>query len=251
MQVYDFTVTTTAPQSIGAQGRYIKYLSGNAGGNDPTLYVQGGRNGEKAILKPGQALTFPKSWNDFTLSNYAGAATITGQVLIGDGRMDDSTLQGTVSTVDGGKARTLNGTAFAAYGNNGAVAGQDSRIQLWNPPGNPNRLIVEAFTILAATASITGGLVIQNAALATFQSYGASKKAGGANSVATLQTDSTAAAFPLQGTLLGLAAAVNTSPVFKFNEPVALLPGYGLTWWPSSPNTFAGAGFEWYEEANV
>jgi hypothetical protein len=249
MQVYDFTVTTTAPQSIGAPGRYIKYLSGNAGGNDPTLYVQGGRNGEKAILLPGQALTFPKSWNDFTLSNYAGVSTITGKVLIGDGRMDDATLQGVVQVVDGGKGRTLSNTAFTLASYSAAVAGQYSRLQLWNPATSPNRLVIEAITLWSTTGS---NLTLNDSTvqLASLYDTGRPKKLGGTASAASAYYDSTAAAQAISGLSTYPVVAAQLQTV-KLNEPIIVPPGHGLMVAGNVLNNQIQVNWEWYEEANV
>lgn len=256
MQQLDITVPNTGAFTAHAPGRYIKYLAGNNGGGDTTLIVSpGGQGGNKITLKPGQAYRVadnrpvPDSW---TLMNSAGGATITGFVVIGDGRIDDNTLSGVVSTVDGGKARTMNGTAFAGYANGVSGAAQYMQLQLWNPASNPNRQIVEAISLSANSPLVSAVLQLTNASIGgTMQQYGQSKKAGGAASVGEMHALSTLGAVPAAPYLMGFQAPVGSSTIFKFNEPVVVLPGYGLTITNTAANEFMGLTVEWYEEPNV
>lgn len=256
MQKFDFTAKATkAAFVVHAQGRYLKYASGNAGGNDTGLIVTpGGNPGQQILMYPGQAITLasnvrmPDSWN---VSCALGQGDISGSVIIGDGRIDDDTLQGVVQVVDGGKQRTLSGNAFAGYGSVGATAGQYARIQLWNPLTNPNRLVVEAVTVLANGGMLAAVLQFNAASLANLQQQGVSKKSGGAASAASINYDTTAAAIGFPGPMIGMAEPNPGTQGFKFSEPVIVLPGAGLVMYSSTLNTTMGASFEWYEEPNV
>lgn len=255
MQKYDFTAPASgASQVVNAPGRYLKYTVGNAGGNDAGLIVTpGGKPGSKILLYPGQAITLsaeaavPNSW---TIANALSQGVISGTVVVGEGRLDDNTLQGTVQVVDGGKARTLANRAFSGNASVGQVAGQFGRIQLWNPATNTNRLVVESVDFEAAATGYTGALYINNTVLATLEEMGQSKLSGGAASLAGIFIDNTATppVFPL---MMQFAVQANSMQFKKFNEPIIILPGYGLEVYLTTVNVQVLANFEWYEEANV
>jgi hypothetical protein len=254
MQQFDITVPGVGGFPVHAPGRYIKYLSGNNGGGDTSLVVTpGGQGGSKIVLQPGQAYRVadskptPDSW---TLASNAGGATITGKVVIGDGRIDDNSLSGTVQVVDGGKARTLAGTAFIGTCGTGGVSAQYTRTQLWNPANNPNRLVVEQLSITASAAT-GAGIIVSTAALANLYEQGQSKKLGGATSLAQTYYDNTATIYPLP--LIGNISteAGNKQAWFVPHEPYVVPPGYGITIEHNTVFLTGSSTFEWYEEPNI
>lgn len=255
MQIFDITVPASGAFQVNAAGRYIKYLSGNNGGGDTTLTVTpGAKGGSKITLKPGQAYRIsdaaptPSSW---TLANYAGGATILGQVVIGDGRIDDNTFSGVVQTVDGGKARSLAGNAFGVVGYSPAVSGQYSRVQLWNPAGSNTRLVVEYFSLVSSGGPANGGFMqFTNTQLATLASNGISKLSGGAGGVGKCYMDSTAAPPSTSGES---SMIVNSATAYqvRLSEPVIITPGWGFMMWGGTLNAVSQMNFEWYEEPNV
>lgn len=251
MQQYDIKVAANGTFPLAAAGRYIKYLSGNNGGGDVSLVVSPvGQPASKIVLVPGQAFRVsdagptPSGW---VLSNNAGGATISGYVVVGDGRIDDPTINGTVQVVDGGKARTLGNAAFIGKGYQAAVAAQQSRVQLWMPAGSNMRAVVECF--LAGSATAEGPNIYRNtAAAANLVTAGQSKLLGGAAGAAQVRVDSTAAP---DGTLIGgLFLQASAGSVYTFREPIVLLPGNGLVIVGNS-NADLLVMFEWYEEPNV
>jgi hypothetical protein len=256
MQQYDFKVAANATFPLGATGRYIKYASGNNGGGDVSLVVSPvGQPASKIVLVPGQAFRVsdtgptPSGW---VLSNNAGGATISGYVVVGDGRIDDPTINGTVQIVDGSKERTMAGIAYSGSGITQAAAGVVSRVQLFNPASNPNRLVVEQITPVGASTANTMSLVFNQVALATnLEPGGIAKKAGAANSAAQINGDTSAVIGSTAGVFMWLAAQVNTSSPFKLNEPIVLPPGWGIVAWGATANVQTGCNFEWYEEPNV
>lgn len=257
MQKYDFTAPSSGgSQVINAPGRYMKYVTGNAGGNDAGLIVTpGGKPGTQILMYPGQAITLPDDGgvpNAWTVRNAVGAANISGSVIIGNGKIDDDTLSGTVQVVDGGKVRTLSGSACIGYGAAGPVAAQFSRIELWNPATSATRLVVEAVTLVGGGQAAEGCyFYFTQTQLATLSGNGMSKR----SSIATaaqgqIRTDTTAAGIPGNGLLTALIQT-NQSFQNKFNEPLVIDPGYGLMGWSTAANDAMGVGFEWYEEPNV
>jgi len=256
MQIFDITVPASGSFPINAAGRYIKYLAGNNGGGDTTLTVRPGAKGGSTItLKPGQAYRIgdsaptPSSW---TLANYAGGATILGQVVIGDGRIDDTSIAGTVQVVDGGKARTLNNSAFTGFTSAPGVAGQYPRIQLWNPANSGVRLVVESLTGMSAVSSCAVIVTDSTAALATNVQNGLSKLLGGAVAKGEIHDDSTASAQPGNPSLMVISAAPGLGlQSLKFVEPVVVPPGHGLLMTGNTVNDPFSCSIEWYEEPNV
>jgi hypothetical protein len=255
MQQFDITVPTVGGFPVHAPGRYIKYLSGNNGGGDTSLIVTpGGQGGNKVVLYPGQAYRVadnkptPDSW---TLANATGSATIIGKVVVGDGRIDDNTMSGLVQVVDGGKARSLNGSAFMAIGGAVATAGICGRVQLWNPASNPNRLIVEQISVTNQAGAVGCGVTGTQTQLGTLGLLGVAKTIGMPASVAGTYTDLTqAAGAPAPFANITLEAGFKQN-WFKPNEPFIIKPGNGLMVWASSQNFTFFVTYEWYEEPNA
>lgn len=261
MQKYDFTALASgAPQTVNVPGRYIKYVTGNAGGNDAGLIVTpGSKPGSKILLYPGQAMTLPNDGtagpNGWTLANATGQATITGTVVIGNGKIDDNTLSGVVQVVDGGKARTLANNAFAGAGSFLGTNGANmySRCQLWNPASNTNRAIIESLVARANANPISFVIGFTQTQLTINSAAGVSKLSGGAVSTALCTGDSTATAWGpgLMSVLYsGYCQAQSMQQLWDM-EPIVLKPGYGLTVWGRNLDVDLGMNFQWFEEPNV
>ncbi|WP_284894805.1 hypothetical protein [Burkholderia sp. lyk4-R2A-23] len=257
MQKFDFTAPASgASQTINAPGRYLKYVAGTAGGSDTGLILTpGGKPGSKILLYPGQAITLPGDGtagpNAWTIANALGQAQISGIVVIGNGRLDDNTLQGTVQVVDGGKARTLAGSAYVAVGGCGAVAATYGHWQLWNPAASGKRLIVKAIT--AAPAGGMGVDVGFSTAVLTGSATATSTKlAGGAASSASMYSQNNAT---LIGGTNGYEFVANFSSggnlQYVYQEPIVVPPGWGLTMRGEQQNVAFNGIFEYTEEPNV
>jgi hypothetical protein len=258
MQQFDITVASTGAFPVHAAGRYIKYLAGNNGGGDTSLVVTpGGQGGSKIVLQPGQAYRVapdrptPDSW---TLANSAGGAPIIGKVVIGDGRIDDNTFSGVVQTVDGGKARTLNNTAFIAGAPSGSASGQFGELLLWNPAASGKRMVIEALSALGQDS--IGALLfepVNSQLITTLAQYGQPKLFGGSPSVAGVYKGNTGVTLPAASTIfiLGGIGGGNTQGVMKLVEPWIIPPGWGLLVQGNVVGAGISAYFEWYEEPNV
>ncbi|UEP45641.1 hypothetical protein [Burkholderia sp. B21-005] len=257
MQKYDFTAPASgAPQAVNAPGRYLKYVTGNAGGNDAGLIVTpGSKPGTKILLYPGQAITLPDDGtagpNGWTIANAVGAAQIAGALVIGNGRIDDNTLQGVVQVVDGGKSRTLTNAAFMGSVVVNATAAICGRAQLWNPVGSGIRAVVKEVSAFAGATAIAVAYQWNSAALANDAGAGASKLAGGAGGACHLRWDATQGAGNPAPTMVSLNIAANGNGIYEMNEPIILPPGYGLIAWNDVVNSQFGSQFEWFEEPNV
>lgn len=257
MQKFDFTAPATgAPQVVNVPGRYLKYVTGNAGGNDAGLIITpGSKPGSKILLYPGQAITLPDDGtagpNGWTLANALGQAVITGTVVVGNGKIDDNTLSGTVQVVDGGKSRTLAGVAFVMYGQQLAMAAQYSRVQLWNPAASGKRLIVESMDMTTAGAAASAFLTFNTTQLATLVGAGVAKRSSAAVGTGLICTDTTATQPAAGGDMFSLSLAAASYGPQKFTEPLCIDPGYGLVLWGAGQNVQFGCTFEWFEEPNV
>lgn len=258
MQKYDFTAPSSgASQTINAPGRYLKYMTGNAGGNDASLIVTpGGKPGSKILLYPGQAITLPQAAaipSAWTIANALGQANITGTVVVGDGRLDDNTLQGTVQVVDGGKARSLAAQAFCMVSASPATAGVYGKLGLWNPAGSQNRLILEAVAIADISAGVSANLLPYSAALPIDAGGVPSKLIGPSRgmSAAHVQLDNTAVATSTGPSFCVISAPTAGTQSYAFREPVVVMPGYGVVLWGDVVNTAFTGTFEWFEEPNV
>lgn len=257
MQKFDFTAQANgAAVVVNAPGRYIKYVSGTAGGNDTGLIVTpGSKPGSKILLYPGQAVTLPQDGtagpNGWTITNAVGAGTITGSVVIGDGRIDDNTLQGLVQVVDGGKSRSLSGIAFLGMNLTTAPgAGLFQHVQLWNPANSGKRLIVEQVETVSAVG--TGfNHYMTTAAITTANGQGTPKLFGAANSVAGLMYKQANATNLWANAELLTNGPTNVTSLYKPADPFIIPPGYGWGIITQASNADITAIWEWYEEPNV
>jgi hypothetical protein len=254
MQQFDITVPTVGSFTVHAAGRYIKYVAGSNGGGDASLIVTpGAQGGNRITLKPGQAYRVadnkgtPDSW---TLQNSAGSATILGTVVVGDGRIDDTTIAGTVNVVDAGLTRTQINAAFLCQGFRAADPSNRCHVQLWNPAGSGKLLVVESINAVSTSGQWLTNVGFANSILPsptdiTAASNG-SKLAGGALGVAkTYNCMSVGGQVGVALAALAGQAAIPSMQSFK--EPIVVPPGWGLIQSCVQINTALQAGFEWFE----
>ncbi|MCX5545691.1 hypothetical protein M3A49_40820 [Paraburkholderia sp. CNPSo 3076] len=257
MQKFDFTAPASgAAVVVNAPGRYIKYVLGNAGGNDTGLIVTpGSKPGSKILLYPGQAVTLPEDGtagpNGWTITNAVGAGTIIGSVVIGNGRIDDNTLQGTVNVVDGGKFRTLSNSAFACAAGAPGAASVYGRNQLWNPAASGVRLVCESVVIKASSTAQSMNIGFMNTQLTGGLVQGVSKLGGGTAAKGGVMADTNASSVQTFTALSVASAQANTLQNIYDIEPLVVPPGWGLTLWSTVANSDLVTNFQWYEEPNV
>ncbi|KVC68556.1 hypothetical protein [Burkholderia stagnalis] len=256
MQKYDFTAPASgASQVVNVPGRYLKYVTGTAGGNDTGLVITpGGKPGSKILLYPGQAITLPNDGtagpNAWTLANATGQAQITGTVVVGDGRIDDNTLSGIVQVVDGGKSRTIAGMAFMANLFAPAVASDYPQIQLWNPAASGKRAVIEQIQ-MSSTVAGAAQYWIGTAAYSTSGGSPVSKMSGGPAAATQIYYQDPASYTTGQALLGSAALGASQMMTMKLTEPLVLLPGYSLNIQQQVQNAALTAVLELYEEPNV
>ncbi|SFQ19293.1 hypothetical protein [Ralstonia sp. NFACC01] len=250
MQYYDINIPANKQQIVEAQGTFIYYLSGSAGGADNTIKVTLGMGGTTVLLKPGQSIRLPvsaKPIDMWRVENYANAQTIIGQVLVGQGDFKDTNTTGTVQVVDGGKSRTLGGGAFLGYLTTAAVAGQYTINQLWNPPGSGKNAIIERINLTnGATAQ---AIVARISSTSLGGGTGAESKLAGGTVSTSLKQGISQVAAPTGNVVFAMFFGVNTTMTMPLSEPIILPPGKALAINSGAANGLdVPTTFEFYEE---
>lgn len=165
----------------------------------------------------------------------------------GDGTAGTRRTSGVVSIVDGGKSRTMAGSAFMGYAGSAGVTGVSyGANQLWNPAGSNVNLIVEQ--IIQFTDTACSVLSVQeNAPLSNFRLKGISKKSNGLDGIGELRFEAKAVR-PTNGYFSNAYQALMVQSS-KLTEPIIVMPGYGLSCYITAQLT-AGitSSFEWFEE---
>jgi hypothetical protein len=202
-----------------------------------------------SIMKGSEASFFSAPKEGFQTVQISSAQAQVIRVFIGSGDAGTRRISSSVSVIDGGRARVDAGIAFAATAGLNPGAGNYAFLQLWNPAGSGKRLVVDQ---MAVSLSVAGSAVIFPGAgpLTTLVSTLSNKKAGAANGVGEVRTQSSAisSVFP-QGTWQGIGSQVGSYTTWKPTHPIVVLPGWGVLVQASATNVGAQANFEWFEEA--
>lgn len=212
-------------------------------------------------LLPGQGFGFGSPVNRWIVKNIGTTNITVGQLVIADGDYRDQRVVGSMQVVgtasvavaDAAKARVLAAASFMGANRSPAGgAGNYSRSSLWNPPTNPNRLIVQAvglYNLDMANPSAASLQTITAAPSFLGSTFGANKKLGGVASVARATTDTQTGAGAVSPMVLEVAAQRKHTLVLT--DPIVVPPGYGLSLWGINANQEVSGSFEWYEEPNV
>jgi len=252
MQVFDITIAAGASRQIDVQASYIYYLNGSAGGMDTTIELRPISGGETVYLKPGQAYKMPQALvvqgiTRWIIKNLKGEATITGQVLMGEGEFTDNRITGSVEVVDGGKARSLAGRAYMCAISAGISAGQFAFNELWNPLGSGKNVIVEQWSLSSAAASnIYAGW--HNVRLTAGPNGSISKKAGGALSSALVGAVYRGVAGGIASVLSTTNVPANQTIVIAPKEPIIIPPGFSFYCENQTASSSLQTWFEFFEE---
>jgi hypothetical protein len=155
------------------------------------------------------------------------------------------TVNGTVSVTDVAENESRSGISFFGALAAGAVAGQWSSVELWNPAGSGVDLILTDVISNAGGAVMYGGII--NAAVGAFVAFPRNKRAlVGADPTSELRAQFTGAA-PLA---IADRAFYHTDAGFaKPSNPIILLPGTGYLLECNAANTAIYAGFQYRRES--
>lgn len=253
MQTYRFN---TANQGVITQaGRFVRYVSGTAGGADNGILLSPERGGSTVELEPGASVRFTESVQAFRIAPRAGNATVTGALIIGDGEANASSVAGTVEIVDGGKARTEMSPSTAGLMEcqlGAGPAGTFNRVSLWNPAGSGQNAFVKSIYFSSANAQPIN-IESVNAAYSTLNAVGVSvysKKLGEVyTGVMRRSFETTIAASggsPKQ--LCSIYIQSNQTFALKVEEPLMIRPGFGLSIINTTPASDLSAVIEFFTQ---
>lgn len=251
MEIYDFSVAPGKVAEIHCEGTYVYFSAGSAGGADATISLKHDAAGSRVLLLPGQGFRMGEGLigRRWLVSNYAGAATITGRLVIGSGAIDDNRVTGSVEVIDGEKARTMAGGMFAGSPAVAGVAGQYSNVQLWNPAGSGKNVIV---TNTDASSTVVGNAIwlFSTVQLSAAYSFAAvNKKAGSAVPTASIRVENKAAGETYaMGILRNVQMQANKPEPWGIKGALVVPPGYGLNVFNDAVGQTLTANYEWFEE---
>lgn len=247
MQIFDITIAANQARQLEAAGTYFYFYAGSAGGADSTILLKEDAKGTTIQLKPGQAFRLPAGSRQATrwsIQNFANAATITGQVVIGDGEITDNRVTGVVEVVDGELQKSKAGIAFVTAWGPNAVGGQYAIIELWNPAGSGRRCIVSDLQFSASSAAAYA--LVRSSAMVS-ATVGAPSKSNLGGVSQTKCNGYNSATFPIGPILEQCIAAQAIQRAFK--QPYIIEPNSGLAFFNSSIGLNLYGSVQFTEEA--
>lgn len=239
---YDFNLPPGGALNLDVKGRFFKYRSGTG-----PIRVRASKGGYVDLL-PGQGV-WSLDYDSLNVQDRSGGNN-AGVLIAGDFDFHDDRIVGTVEVVDGGRARTLAGLAYFAYGSmSTSTAGKRANVILWNPIGSGKSVTVKSAIVSSNTAQFIGVLQAPSQ-LGALQSNSKSKKVGGADGVLEVR-GLEQAAFINSFNFTGANVGANGSFIIKLEEPIFLAPGTGVAVGASDTTvgSFITAGFEIIEES--
>jgi len=234
---FDFQLAPGASQTIDVKGRFFKYKAGTG-----LIRVRTSLGGFVDVL-PGQGIE-NVNFTSLTIADRSNAANV-GSILAGDFDFRDDRISGSVEVIDGGRTRTLAGAAFLGGNNQVAVGGVVSNVQIWNPPASSKIVVVKEVSFsgdIGGLHSIKSG----NSVATTVSGNGTSKRIGGSVSAAQLCIQT--GVLPAMAYLYSVQGSPNQNYTKVFQEPVVLMPGFGLFVTSTNLGENLFTNFEWVEE---
>lgn len=251
MRTFDFSVAVGAVFRIQAEGQYLRYYLGSAGGASTALTVKGQQTGAELRILPGQSVRLPQTEQLWILVNNISTAAISGLMLIGDGAFSDDRISGEVSVIDTSKAVTLAGLAYATFVSVAAGVGQWSHAELRNAAGSGRRVILDELRVSPNPAGyvVLGASAVQ---LASGGPGGTSLRIGNPVSTCGGRSEVTAT----DRIAIGEQLIVEPGDPARFSvvtlkRPIVLAPGQGMCVRPVAFNIALYVQFFWTEEADA
>lgn len=250
LPVKPYTIAVPANGSMQMQvaGRYLRV---NACTNPISVSIDG--IGTLGAIGAGQGLKLPASVQPFQRLMFTDASGAVNNVtfIVADADFVDNTVLGTVSVVDGGKARTLAGVTFSGYATcSQGAAGTYPQVQIWNPAGSGKRAIIEQIMAASSIGGTFSTIVSTQTALTTLVGVAASKNVGNAGSTTQIRTLASATPDGGAAQFATMGGAQYQSAPYKLAEPIVLHPGWGLNV-GGLVNQNVAATFEFYEELDA
>lgn len=156
-----------------------------------------------------------------------------------------------VSVVDGGISRTLQGMTYVgAIGSGVPAAGLFGSVALFNPAASGFHCIVKKIFLTSQAGSQSANVSSTNSSAGLDIGPYPSKNLGLAlPSKARLVTNNNAPAIVGSGVFLQLNCTQPGRDTYTFDEPIVVTPGIGLVMNGNVSGVVVAGGFEWFEQA--
>ncbi len=261
MEYHNFSVAVGGQQVLEAEAGYIRFDSISAGNSYPTIEIRS-LAGDRILLKPGTDVKLREARSYWIISNYDAQNTIAGVLQIGhkDEKIEADrisgevsiagtvSVDGEVSTIDGGRASTESGIAFIGADYVGAGgAGNFSEIQLLNPSGSGKVVTLRGLSVGSGTAGLVQ-LSRCDSALATLVGNAVNKNLGGSASSAQIRHRNNSASLAGTAVMLTVGVIAYQSAPWPLLEPLRLQAGEGVVVYATAGNNLGWATFEFLEE---
>lgn len=238
-RIYDFTIPANGSFQLNVEGDYVRVMSGTGAIEIVTDNMRLGP------LMAGQGQQ-DNEFRRLTLNDKSGSVNV-GTILVASSGFIDQRINGEVSVIDGGKARSLAGLTFSSALSVEALAANNPNCQLWNPVGSRVNLVIEKISFSSSVAQkiAWGG---SNAAASALTIRGNSKKTGAPNSKAYQCQGNTVGLVPGFYYLGILGVDINVPIIYELREPIVITPGSGFTVWGKQINTDLSVTMEFFED---
>lgn len=232
-KIYPFALGALESLPLMVQGSYFKILSSTG-----MVDVTGDTFGTVEAMLAGQGLR-GQDFRRLVIRDRSGSGNVV-RLLVSDDQFVDDRISGEVSVIDALRARAASGAAFVNSSALGAGAGVFAKLQLWNPAGSGQRLVLSSVANDGTTSvSVAAGNAPDGTAFNG--SIVLSKLTGGAAGVAQIRSDNPASYVTPDGLRLNPGQ-------FKFNEPFVIAPGFGVSFVATVSATTIRMTLEWSEE---
>lgn len=238
-RIYDFTLPANGSMQLNVEGEYLRIMSSTGSVEIVTDVMRLGP------LKTGQGQE-NTPFKRITINDKSGIANI-GTILVASSGFVDQRISGTVEVVDGGKNRTLAGSAFSAASSPGpGGASVYTTSYLYNPAGGLVNVVINDLYFSSATAQVI--YVVMGTGLPPGNVFQIPSKNSGGVIATALKYDNSIGAAVSGGVLFAQAVQINQQSIIKLTEPLVLRPGAWMAIACQTPNTDLQATRQFFEE---
>jgi hypothetical protein len=237
---YDFTLTAGGAFVLPVVGSYFRILSCTG-----ALEVQGDTFGRVPVLS-GQGLR-DQDFAKLTLVDKSGSPNV-GVILVSDGSFVDDRITGEVSFIDGGKARTIAGSAFVASSAMTPGGSNISQVSICNPVSSGRRVVINSIMVSCQIASSVSLSFGSGVPLGTQIAPLAKSLASGAACVAQ-KFDSYVLTASQGAGLLAMSLQAGQSSTIPITEPITIEPGRYLNISCPAPTSTFYCTVQFFEES--
>jgi hypothetical protein len=246
IQNQDITIAAGASQVVQIAGQIVDFIA--SGSAFDVIEVRPDFMQGAATLKQGQGFDFGAQFTQLLVLN-KGATALVGTLVISTSGFRNFRISGDVNVLDGGKSRTMQGTALVGYAYLPPLASNLAGIQLWNPATSAKNVFIEQLTTFS-TGTLAQGVGVRgaNAVLSTAAGNPQAKKINGTPSIMQMATQYFTTSVGV-GSTPTIGIMDKSTKIFRPAEPIQLAPGAGLIVLGGMLNEDLGVGFEYFEEA--